>query len=289
MRAAGLARIGGGPEPGSSGWSGGRSGLIGSCAAARRRGAACGGSGCRCCGGGGGGGGGAGATACGGGICNGGAGGRCCGGSGAVLTARTASLPAGNHRAARLAAHAVLDRGQAVDHQRERAVHAVERILRARDVVLELVDRRRTVGAQAGALLAGLDMHQQVAQAALDRLQLADARFGGIELFHQLDDAVLEMTHRDLSPREDCSSSILSDSDCTSASSCGGTAPPDLHALGDRVGQRVDALLEMVERRAAGGGMRDLFDALGQRLHLGRQTGRPSRRRQRELQSNAAW
>ena len=152
IRAAGLARIGGGPEPGSSGWSGGRSGSIGNCRAA----------GMRLGGGGGGGGGSAMAGGCRGG------GGRRRGGGGVSKTAAQArpaapprhrsaapracrpapssssgSASSGGGCGAGLAVDALLDHRQAVDHVAERAMHGVERVLRARDFVLERVDRGR--------------------------------------------------------------------------------------------------------------------------------------------------
>ena len=46
-----------------------------------------------------------------------------------------------------------------------------------------------------------------------------------------------------------------------------------MRALGQRIGERVDALLEVIERGAARSRMGDVLDALSQRLHFG---GKPA-------------
>ena len=76
---------------------------------------------------------------------------------------------------ARIAANILFDHGKPVDDMAERAVHGVERILRAGDIVLEIVDAGRCVRARA-AVLVRFDMHQKIGEAAFERFQMAEAR-----------------------------------------------------------------------------------------------------------------
>ena len=155
-------------------------------------------------------------------------------------------------------------------------LHRFERILGAGDVVLERVDAGRTFRAQSRRFLVRahvLDMHQQIGQAALDRFQVAEARVGGVQPLHQLDDAILEMADRDI-----VAARLLDLLDLVGQRLHQRFQPrrhvvAALRALGQRVGERGNAMLEIVERIAAVAGRRHVLDLLGQHLHLGRKSG----------------
>ncbi len=162
----------------------------------------------------------------------------------------------GRARRAYLVAKFVFDRGQPFDDVAERAVHRIERILRARDTEFDVVDARRLLLAQAACARIRphlFEVDQKVGDTALDPFQMAEPGVGGVELLHQLDKVILEMAeglaaavrrlkmqlldlvrerlHQRFQPRRHRAAA--------------------LRALGQRVGEHGDALLEMVERIAA--------------------------------------
>jgi hypothetical protein len=57
---------------------------------------------------------------------------------------------------------------------------------------------RRRGAQRPRAVLCFLEMHQQVGEAALDRIELGKPRVGRLELFRQLGDAILERAEREL-------------------------------------------------------------------------------------------
>ena len=271
----------GGPEPGSSGWSGGRSGSIGSVLAARRRGGVAAAAAAR-------------ALACGaGGTASGsrraaGRGLRRCGADCAVRRfgsgmrdRRTASLPAaGPARAARAAAQrsprphrAACRRAEPgplprqLRHGRARMSPSIlasrsttsakvpctlstESWVRAmsclRSSTAGKASARRPEAWRVGAHI--LDMHQQVAQAPLDRLELAEPRFGSVQLLHQLDDAVLQMADRHVVAARGLQQLDLVGQRLHQRFQLRRHRAAVLRALGQRVGDRRYAVLEIVER-----------------------------------------
>ena len=168
------------------------------------------------------------------------------------------------------AAHAALDRGEAVDHQAERAMHGVERVLGAGDIVLEFDDAGRIVLAQATAAFVGphlLDVDQEIAEAAFDRFEMAEPRIRGVQPLHQRDDVIFEMADRAVT------AGLLNLLDLVGQRLDQSFEPRRhrgavLRPFGERVGERGDAMLETVERIAGAGANAVMLDALGQLLNL---------------------
>ena len=141
-------------------------------------------------------------------------------------------------------ADVVPDAGQTIDHQAERVLHGVERLMGAGDVLAQRFERR-VVRARPARLL---DVAEQVGEPAFDRLQLAGRR--GLARVLDAVDLVGERGDQRLQPRRQR-----------------GVVRP----LGQCQGQRVDAQRQIGEHVAFRPGVADALDLVGERLHLRRQ------------------
>ena len=93
----------------------------------------------------------------------------------------------------RIAAHAGFDHRQTIDHVANRIVDGFERFFRAAHILDDGLHGRRRC--RAGIAFAQLsDVAQQLAHAALKRIEAAEARFGRFKFLHQLGDARIKLT-----------------------------------------------------------------------------------------------
>ena len=170
-----------------------------------------------------------------------------------------------------IAVNVLLDNGQAFDHLAERAVHRLDRALRARDVLFERVDAGGVFRPQGGGLLVGaqvLDMHEQVGQTALDGFQVSEPGVRSVQPLHELDDAILEMPERDRFAARLLHLLDLVGHRLHQRLKASGHAVIRLRALRERAADFVDAMLETAERRACAADG-ELIDFRAQRLHVG--------------------
>ena len=99
-----------------------------------------------------------------------------------------------------IAAQIRFDHREAIDNIADGALDGFERFLHTPLAVDRAVARRCRVGRARGRRTGAqaFEMNEQFGHAALDRSQMAEPRFRGVELFHQLDDAVFEAAERDV-------------------------------------------------------------------------------------------
>ena len=122
--------------------------------------------------------------------------------------------------------------------------------------LLEFDDAGRVFFAQAAGVFVGadfFDVDQKIGEAALDGFEMAEARVGGVQPLHQRDDLILEMTGRDI-----VAARLLDLLDLVGQRLDQRFQPRRhraavLRAFGQRIGQRRDAVFEIVERVAGAG------------------------------------
>ena len=177
---------------------------------------------------------------------------------------------------ARLAANIVFDHGKAVDDVAERAMHRFQRVLGARDIVFEVADPRRILRAQfAGARVLPhvFEVNQKIGQSAFDPFQMAEPRIGSVQLFRQPDDAILEMAESVAAAARKLNLLDFAGEQFHQGFQPGRYRCAALRALGQRIRERGNTMIEMAEHIAAGSGAGARHghgvDFFAERVHLG--------------------
>ena len=164
--------------------------------------------------------------------------------------------------------HALLDDRQPVDHVPERTMYGAERVLRARDFVL----RESTAGASPPPSLLALMSSICTSRSASPRSiasRWPRREIGGVELLHQRGDTVFKMADGNIVAARQLDLLDLVAERAHQRFQLWRHRAAALRALGEGIGQRVDAMFEMLQSVAAAGGEGDVLDVLRQPLYLG--------------------
>ena len=114
-------------------------------------------------------------------------------------------------------------------------------------------------------------MDQEIGQPAFDRFEVAEARIGGVQPCDQRDDAVLEMAGRDIVAARLLDLLDLVGQQLHQRFQLRRHRGAALRAFGHGIGERRDAVFEIVERVAGAARRAELVDLVAERLHLGGQ------------------